>query len=150
MTTHTFGSVYLHPFCDSETLPDGEKYEATSDIMAESEGAPAEMEVRTHYGELQQIFRIEVPQSPQLHLDQPQTLFLAAVKDCDTSLSADGFWEFKSAGKLTVIDLGTIQCVVGRINDRGKWVIIDRSGDLAHINIGDGGEVSRWNLTGQA
>lgn len=126
--------------------PDNKKYEATSDAMAESEDAPAEMEVRTHFGELQQIFRIEVPQSPHLHLDHPQTLFLAAIKDCDASFSEDGFWEFKTAGKLTVVDLGTIQCVVGRVYDQGKWVIIDRSGDLAHINIGDGGEVTRWNL----
>ena len=117
--------------------------------MAESEDAPAEMEVRTFYGELQQIFKIEVPRSSQLRLNQPQTLFLAAIKDCDASFNENGFWEFKSAGKLTVIDLGTIQCVVGRIYDRGKWVIIDRSGDLAHIDIGDGGEVSRWNLTGK-
>jgi hypothetical protein len=117
--------------------------------MAESEDAPPEMEVRTHFGELQQIFRIEVPRSPQLHLNQPQKLFLAAVKDCDASFSEDGFWEFKTIGKLTVVDLGTIQCVVGRIYDRGKWVIIDRSGDLAHINIADG-EVSRWNLMGPA
>ena len=57
------------------------KYEATSDIMAEVD-APAEMEVQAHYGKLQWIFRIEVPQSPQLHLDKPQTLCLAAIKDC--------------------------------------------------------------------
>ena len=123
------------------TLPDNKKYEATSDIMAEVQNAPAEMEVQTYFGEIQKIFRIEVPQSPQLCLDQPETLFLAAVKDCDATFSEDGFWEFKTAGKLVVIDIGTIQCVVGRIYDRGKWVIVDRSGDLAHINIGDGGEV---------
>lgn len=118
--------------------------------MAESEDAPAEMEVRTYFGELQQIFSIKVPQSPQLNLNEPETLFLAAVKECDASFSEDGFWEFSAARKLAVIDIGTIQCVVGRIYDRGKWVIIDRSGSLAHINIADGGEVSRWNLGGQA
>jgi hypothetical protein len=147
-TTHMFGCVCCPPYYSAKSSADSKKYEATSDIMAESEDAPAVMEVRTHYGELQQIFRVRVPQSSQLHLDQPQTLYLAAIKDCDTSFSEDGFWEFKTAGKLTVVDLGTIQCTVGRIYDRGKWVIIDRSGDLAHINIGDGGEVSRWNLTG--
>lgn len=29
-------------------------------------------------------------------------------------------------------------------------MIIDRSGDLTHINIADGGKVSHWNLTGLA
>ena len=48
------------------TLPNNKKYEATSDIMAEVENAPAEMEVWTYFGELQKIFRIEAPQSPQL------------------------------------------------------------------------------------
>jgi len=105
------------------------------------------MEVRTYFGELQQIFSIKVPQSSQLHLDEPETLFLAAVKECDVCFSEDGFWEFSTARKLVVVDLGTIQCVVGRIYDQGKWIIIDRSGDLAHIDIADSGEVSRWNLT---
>lgn len=116
--------------------------------MAEFEGVPAVMEVQTYFGELQQIFSIKVPPSPQLHLTKPDTLFLAAVKDCDASMNEDGFWEFLTTGKLVVIDLGTIQCAVGRIHDRGKWVIVDRSGDFAHINIADGGEVTRWNLTG--
>lgn len=129
------------------TLLNIRKYEATSDIMAEFEDAPAEMEVHTYFGELQQVFSIRVPQSSQLHLDKPETLFLAAVKECDASFNEHGFWEFSAAGKLAVIDLGTIQCVVGRIYDQGKWIIIDRSGDLAHINIAEGGEVSHWNLT---
>jgi len=47
---------------------------------------------------------------------------------------------FQPIGKLAVVDLGTIQCVVGRIYDQGKWIIIDRSGDLAHISITEGGE----------
>ena len=49
------------------------------------------------------------------------------------------------AGKPIVIDIFTIQCVVGRIYDQGKWVTPDQSGDLAHINIGDGGKVSCWS-----
>lgn len=123
------------------------KYEATYDAMAEFEDAPAEMEVRTYFGELQQIFSIKIPPSPQLHLDKPETLILAAVKECDASYSEDGFWEFSNTNKLAVIDIGTIQCAIGRIHDQGKWVIIDRSGDLAHINIA-GGEVTRWSIGG--
>jgi hypothetical protein len=123
------------------------KYEATSDHMAQFEDMPAEMEVHTYFGELQQIFSIKLPKSSQLNLNEPQTLFLAAVKECNASFNQGGFWEFSAAGRLVVIDLGTIQCAVGRVKDRGKWIIIDRSGDLAHINIAEGGEISRWNLT---
>jgi len=75
------------------------KYEATSDIMAEFEDAPAEMEVHTYFGELQQIFSITVPQSSQLHLDKPETLFLAAVKKCNASFNEHGFWEFSTNRK---------------------------------------------------
>jgi len=124
------------------------KYEATYDAMAELEDVPAEMEVRTYFGQLQQIFSIKVPQSPQLHLDKPETLYLAAIRECDASYSEDGFGEFLATNKLAVIDIGTIQCAVGRIYDQEKWVIVDRSGSLAHINVADGGEVTRWNIGG--
>ena len=29
-------------------------------------------------------------------------------------------------------DIKSIQCVVGRVEDRGKWRLVDRSGPLAH------------------
>ena len=29
-------------------------------------------------------------------------------------------------------DIKSIQCVVGRVEDRGKWGLVDRSGPLAH------------------
>ena len=118
--------------------------------MAELADAPPEMEVQTYFGELQQIFSITVPWFSQLHLNEPERLFLAAVKECNASFNEDGFWEFTAPKKLVVIDIGIIQCAISRIFDQGKWVIIDRSGDLAHINIADGGEVSCWNLTGSA
>ena len=97
------------------------KYEATADVMAELADAPPEMEVWTYFGELQQIFSIMVPQSSQLHLNEPGRLFLATVKECNTSFNKDGFWEFTAPRKLAVIDIGTIQCAVGWIFDQGKW-----------------------------
>jgi hypothetical protein len=36
-------------------------------------------------------------------------------------------------GQLEVVDLKSVQCVVGRVKDhRGLWALIDRSGPLAH------------------
>ena len=40
-------------------------------------------------------------------------------------------------GGLEAVDLGLIQCIVGQVFDRGKWVIIDRSGEHAHTDIED-------------
>jgi hypothetical protein len=35
-------------------------------------------------------------------------------------------------GALDPVDIKSIQCVVGRVEDRGKWGLVDRSGPLAH------------------
>ena len=87
------------------------------------------------FGELQRIIKIDVPATPQLNLEEPQTLFFAIIKQCNATQSREGFWEYAALGGLEAVDLGLVQCVVGRVFDRGKWVIIDRSGDRAHADI---------------
>lgn len=93
------------------------------------------MVLKMFFGELQRIVKIDVPATPQLNLKEPQTLFFAIVKQCNATQSKEGFWEYTVLGGLEAVDIGLIQCVVGRIFDRGKWVIIDRSGDRAHADI---------------
>ena len=43
-------------------------------------------------------------------------------------------------GWLEVVDLATVQCCVGRVLDRGSWVLIDCSGPYAQaaFNIDNG------------
>ena len=93
------------------------------------------MVLKMFFGELQRIVKIDVPATPQLNLKEPQTLFFAIVKQCNATQSKEGFWEYTVLGGLEAVDIGLIQCIVGRIFDRGKWVIIDRSGDRAHADI---------------
>ena len=93
------------------------------------------MVLATFFGELQRIVKIELPPTRQLNLDEPQKLFYAIVKQCNAEQSREGFWEYRELGGLEAVDLELVQCVVGRIFDRGKWVIIDRSGDRAHANV---------------
>ena len=38
----------------------------------------------------------------------------------------DGIYYYEEFSVDEVVDLETIQCVVGRIKDRGKWALIDR------------------------
>ena len=33
---------------------------------------------------------------------------------------------YKEMGALTVVDLKTVECIVGRVHDCGEWAIIDR------------------------
>ena len=93
------------------------------------------MVLKTFFGELQRVLKINVPATPQLNLKEPQALFFAIVKQCNATRTKDGIWEYTALGGLEAVDMGLIQCVVGRIFDRGKWVIVDRSGDYAHADI---------------
>ena len=93
------------------------------------------MVLETFFGELQRITKIDLPATPNLHLKEPATLFYAIIRQCKAKKSRDGFWEYKELGGLEAVDIGLVQCVVGRIFDRGNWVIIDRSGERAHVEI---------------
>ena len=39
---------------------------------------------------------------------------------------------YSQTGHLDPADIESIQCVIGRVGDQGKWGLIDRSGLLAH------------------
>ena len=91
---------------------------------------------QTFFGELQRIVKVDVPATPRLNLKEPQTLFFAIVKQCNAVQRREGFWEYTTPlGGLEAVDIGLVQCAVGRILDRGKWVIVDRSGERAHADI---------------
>ena len=38
---------------------------------------------------------------------------------------------------LRAVDMNTMMCLVGRIKDRGRWAIVDRSGDMARAEFVD-------------
>jgi len=38
---------------------------------------------------------------------------------------------------VSAVDVNTLMCLVGRIEDRGRWAIVDRSGDLARAEFVD-------------
>ena len=64
--------------------------------------------------------------APQLGIAEPTTLILALIQEVKTSLT-DGIYSYKEFGAEEVVDLKTVQCVVGRLKNRGEWFIIDRS-----------------------
>jgi hypothetical protein len=41
--------------------------------------------------------------------------------------TADGIKYYKDFGSMEFIDLNQVKCVIGRIMDRGRWAIVDRS-----------------------
>lgn len=62
-----------------------------------------------------------------------ETLLLAVIRSCTIEASDDrlDLHFYKQLGRTEVVDLTTIQCVVGRVHDRGRYAIIDRSGTLS-------------------
>ena len=63
----------------------------------------------------------------------PQTLLLAVIRTCtieDDHNRLDIHY-YRNHGRTEVVDLNMIQCCVGRVKDRGRFAIVDRSGPLA-------------------
>ncbi|KAF9487452.1 hypothetical protein BDN71DRAFT_1404731, partial [Pleurotus eryngii] len=85
------------------------------------------------YGQLQKIVVCQLDnKSIWKHL-QGETLVLALVKPCQTR-GLDGRIALTSYSTFlagNVIDLRSIKAVVGRVESRGKWYIIDRSENIA-------------------
>jgi hypothetical protein len=90
-----------------------------------------DFEEQNFFGQLGRILVLELPSAPKLHLAEPTTVIVAVIREVKAKLM-DGIYYYKEFGADEVVDLETIQCVVGRIKDRGKWALIDRSDSVAN------------------
>jgi hypothetical protein len=77
---------------------------------------------------------IEVPASRRLNLATDTTVFLMAVKNCETTSSnlLDMHFYTKSR-RIDMVDITCLQCLVARVKDKDRnvWQIFDRSGTLS-------------------
>ena len=89
-----------------------------------------EFEVQNFFGQLQRILVLELPSTPRLNIAMPTTVILALIKNVKVTLT-DSVYYYKGFGADEVVDLTTVQCVVGRIWDRDEWAIVDRSDNVA-------------------
>lgn len=96
---------------------------------------------RDFYGQLRNIVEISIPESHELQTQQRENLLLAVIRTLKTEPvpNTSGPVQYKDSaagvGGLDVVDLTTLQCCVGRVLDRGSWVIIDRSGPYARATF---------------
>ena len=90
-----------------------------------------EFEEQNFFGQLGRILVLELPLAPKLNLAEPTTVIVAVIREVKAKLT-DGIYYYKDFGLDEVVDLETIQCVVGRIQDRGRWALIDRSDSMAN------------------
>jgi hypothetical protein len=106
------------------------QYTQLVDRYARQKRITPEFELQNFFGQLQHIFVLEIPSTPRLDIAMPTTIILALIKNVKTTL-VDNVYYYKVLGVDEVVDLTTVQCVVGRIWDRDEWVIIDRSDNVA-------------------
>jgi hypothetical protein len=84
------------------------------------------------FGQLQHIFVVQLAASKKLKLTQPMTLILAAIRACThLQLEGNGIYYYDREGTMDVVDMKCVQCLVGRVSDRDRWAIIDRSDNSA-------------------
>jgi len=105
------------------------QYTQYVDRHARNNRRTPDFEEKNFFGQLKRILLLELPLAPRLNLAEPTTLILALIHKVKATLR-DGIYYYKDFGIEEVVNLNTVQCVVGRIKDRGEWGIIDRSDNV--------------------
>jgi hypothetical protein len=85
------------------------------------------------YGKLECILDIVLPRAPRINIMTPKHHLLALVTPCSTG-GQDATKVVTMYSVTTapiVVDLRTVECVVGRVKRGNEWGIVDRSGDYA-------------------
>jgi hypothetical protein len=105
------------------------------DLDADRPDAPERLERQSQYGQVQHVFALRIP--PRTKKINPSkherilllTLILEAPVIRDDGLEYEVAWYEGKLGSGEVVDITTIQCVIGRAQDGRRWWIIDRSTD---------------------
>lgn len=113
------------------------------DKHAHDRNAASDFILETFYGQLEHVYVVRfVNPCPALRIFSPTTIIMAQIKSCkltDTQIPGLDIHFYHGMGSTDVIDVTSLQCVVGRVPHGGngnRWAIIDRSGSLARA-IGD-------------
>ena len=125
----------LSPFLLSYSLSEQSllQYTQLVDRHARCMRKTPDFEEQNFFGQLGHILVLELPSAQKLHLAKPTMVIVAVIREVKAKLK-DGIYYYKEFGLDEVVDLEMIQCVVGRIQDRGEWALIDRSDSVA-INV---------------
>lgn len=112
------------------------------DLHAHNHSREPEFVGRTYFGQLLRVLVLELPTSPDLHINTPKTLILALIQklnNVEPQPFANNISSYSDFGALEVVDIATVQAVVGRVHVKDlatgnkRWFIIDRSGPLAQV-----------------
>lgn len=109
---------------------------------------PAKIEAHAFYGHTLKFIELTLPadssssaNTPEIEHNPSQTILLAVVETVKlVAQNQLGFpyYNCNEAGTIEVIDISCIDCVVGRVKERGRWAIIERPKSLVDLDIGKG------------
>ena len=101
---------------------------------------PSVFKATEYFGQLLSILVIELPQWITPSATRPETRVLAIIgtRDVETETCLDIPYYVRS-GRVGVraVDITTLMCLVGRVNDGRRCAIVDRSGDMARAEFFD-------------
>ena len=98
------------------------------------------------YGKLCYILVCYLSNKPSWRTLKGTTRLLAAIQPCDIQLQGKARDATKSIvfysnySTMVVVDLAAVTCVVGRVQSRKKWYILDRSGGLVQTSFVSGND----------
>jgi hypothetical protein len=100
------------------------------------------VETAVFYGQLQRILVCELPDDAIFRYLRGKTCLLALVIPCNTD-GRDATKEpttYTTVAAPVITDLCAIKAVVGRVQSRGKWTVVDRSREIAHAAFAEEGD----------
>ncbi|KAF8666953.1 Transposase family tnp2 [Rhizoctonia solani] len=121
--------------------PDGRdasfvRYELMVDQEAHRPAADERYERESQFGQLEFVFALRIgPENPPINpsKSKTRTLLLAHILEApvrmDDSHDYTVLWYEGKLGSGEVVDVRTIQCVVGRIQEDRRWWIVDRAAE---------------------
>ena len=105
------------------------------DKFAHQRRRTSQFELHDFYGQLLRLLIINVPMSQRDQI-QPQTLVYALIKSVKlVNPTAGGIKYYGDFGSMEFVNLDQLKCVIGRIMDRGRWAIVDRSTSSTQIHV---------------
>jgi hypothetical protein len=110
------------------------QYQLAVDKFAHRPRQAPQFELQNFFGQVLRFIVVKIP----LSLDngiEAQSLVYAVIDEIKVQGSGTNFYGrfYQATGPIVFIDLNQVQCVIGRILDRGKWAIVDRSTSVAQI-----------------
>ena len=105
------------------------QYQLAVDKFAHLPRRAPEFELQDFFGQILRFIIVNIPHSP-IHKIKAGSFIYALinqVKNLEPATDQCGINYYEDLGPMEFVDLNQIECVVGRIKDRSKWSIIDRS-----------------------